>query len=945
MKQNFLYRLVILLVIMVSMTSRVFSTCPPDSTIWYVTVTASSHTIFVSGTCPITVDGGPLVNGDILGVFFTYNTGVQHCGGSIIWNGGSNALAAWPDDTQTSIKDGFSTGETFQWKVFRPSNCLTYNMCSPSSVTYSATQPNQGQFASNGLSQLTSLSLVSQSNLGLTGWVSPASGCNLGYTEQIKVTVHNGGPGPASGFTMAYSINGGTVVSELYTGTAIANGSSITYIFTQTANLNAVMAYNFSVSVTDACSDTATSNNSLTHTVNKTAPPNVTLSGVDTSYCFDPSATYDPIILTGTPAGGSYAGDGVIANDFFMGGSGAMLGCHTISYSYSEASTGCTGIDSIVVCLRPYPVVTFTGLSSPHYCIYDNVPLTGSPAGGTFFGSTYITAQNVFNPLTPGTFNIGYTYTNQYGCSDTSALSNTLVNSLPVVDIVNPHHAYCMSDSSVSLNGTPAGGIFSISGGGTGAIGGTTFHPYLAGAGIYTILYTYTNPSTTCTNTHSINVKVFSLPAVNFSGLATSYCQSTTPVILSGTPAGGAWIGTVQDSIFEPISVGVMNVIYDYTQQDIYFQDTIGCLNSKTMSTVVYALPVVDLGAGLSLYIDGSFQTANPDTVHLNAGNGFTSYHWNNGSSAHSIITTGYGWYSITVTNSNMCAGHDSLFIGATDLKMMGLLSPLPNCQHTGNEPLIAYAINVGTKTLFANANLQVSFEVSLNNSPVVVEQDSIITNLAPGDTLKHIFYSKPSNYHNIHNDGLYTFRVASTYSGNLTNLPDINPYNDTAYVLVKTGPMPHVAGYNVNTQNPDTGIVFDAGSFNIYLWSTAETTETITVTVAGTYTVTVTDEFGCVTSGIFTLNGINDINYSNGDVTIYPNPTDGIFDLFIHTGKLSDIEVCIYNSEGKKVYFEDGKDVIKLERKLDISALPAGVYYLRVDGMPGNLVRKFVKR
>ena len=68
-----------------------------------------------------------------------------------------------------------------------------------------------------------------------------------------------------------------------------------------------------------------------------------------------------------------------------------------------------------------------------------------------------------------------------------------------------------------------------------------------------------------------------------------------------------------------------------------------------------------------------------------------------------------------------------------------------------------------------------------------------------------------------------------------------------------------------------------DAGSgYAAYFWNTGETTQTISVAVAGTYTCTVTDGNGCQGSSDkkakIWANGIGDVE-DGGSFVMYPNP------------------------------------------------------------------------
>lgn len=127
------------------------TTGTPD---WQFMITGSSHTILAQTTAAITIDGAPISSGDYLGVFYD-SLGTLVCGGFVDWNGINTAVTAWGADVGN---DGFATGETFKWKIWRASDGQEFD----ASATYipAPVMPNQGQFVANGLSGLVSLTAL-----------------------------------------------------------------------------------------------------------------------------------------------------------------------------------------------------------------------------------------------------------------------------------------------------------------------------------------------------------------------------------------------------------------------------------------------------------------------------------------------------------------------------------------------------------------------------------------------------------------------------------------------------------------------------------------------------------------------------------------------------------------------------------------------------------------
>lgn len=88
-----------------------------------------------------------------------------------------------------------------------------------------------------------------------------------------------------------------------------------------------------------------------------------------------------------------------------------------------------------------------------------------------------------------------------YGC-DSLVNYNLAVNPLPVVYFGTIDAFFCVYNSSVSLNGQPAGGTFSGAG-----ISANTFDPAVAGAGVHTLVYSYADANA-CAVSDSVTVTV-----------------------------------------------------------------------------------------------------------------------------------------------------------------------------------------------------------------------------------------------------------------------------------------------------------------------------------------------------------------------------------------------------------------------------------------------------
>ena len=139
---------------------------------WNFTITGQVHTINIPISANPNINGEPLAAGDWIGVFFVDDLGQDACAGAVEWNLAGVVINAYGNDPTTLEKDGFASGETFRWILFKSDTSTEY----PAGATYDASMPNQGNFADFGLSKLTSLQVMYCQDYSFTsGWNSVSS--------------------------------------------------------------------------------------------------------------------------------------------------------------------------------------------------------------------------------------------------------------------------------------------------------------------------------------------------------------------------------------------------------------------------------------------------------------------------------------------------------------------------------------------------------------------------------------------------------------------------------------------------------------------------------------------------------------------------------------------------------------------------------------------------
>ena len=322
-------------------------------------------------------------------------------------------------------------------------------------------------------------------------------------------------------------------------------------------------------------------NNFTTNTITVNTLPTVSWSNLLTPQCLS-STVYT--LTGGFPVGGTYSGSGVTGTNFNASLVGA--GTITLTYSYTNPITGCINSATNTI-LVDHPAVSWPGTLQPQCITTTSFSLTGAtPAGGTYSG-TGVSGTN-FNASIAGlgTTTLTYTYINpSTGCSN-SATNSISVYTNPVATWNTVLAPTCLNASAFALSGgTPTGGIYTGPG-----VSGNNFTPALAGTGLKTLTYTYTNPSTGCsasvTNTVFVNV----LETIIWSNVLVPQCINSTSYILTGgSPSGGTYsgIGVIGNNFNASLAgVGTHTLTYSYT-------DLNGCTNSTTNSITVNILPSI----------------------------------------------------------------------------------------------------------------------------------------------------------------------------------------------------------------------------------------------------------------------------------------------------------------------------------------------------------------
>jgi len=502
---------------------------------------------------------------------------------------------------------------------------------------------------------------------------------------------------------------------------------------------------------------------------------------------------------------------------------------------------------------------------------------------------------------------------------------------------IGPDSSICPGDSVFLTAGNHPGGFFQWSN------GDTSSSIYATIGGTYSVLVT---DSVGCQNSDAMVLSVLIPPSLSL-GNDTSICVgqpvaldggpgpngttyqwnngSTTQIILVSspgvysasvtTPGGCAAIDTVEvlQLPAPAVSLGQNRVECAAFTLDAgpggttYLWSTGDVTQTITSNaTGTYAVTVTNsLGCSTSddvLITRGTVPTVNigPDqvlcnglSIPLNAGNPGSTYLWSNAATTQNINVTVAGTYFVQVTNSQGCNGSDSVVIGSSQLAVnLG-----PNVNMCGNQPVVLNAGNPGSTYLWSN-----------------------------GATTQSVL---------INQTGTYTVTVTDNIGCSATDAINVG----------------QVAGVTAAFNGPATGLLLQPTAFTDqstggaiqWFWdfgdgaSSTQQNPQHTYQSFGTFTVTlIASDGNCRDTVTNTIVINNFVGMEEGEfakqVQVYPNPSQGIFNLVVEFDKPKAMTVEVADLTGKVLFSTQHPALPLVEQTIDLGGMAQGVYILKLS-------------
>lgn len=561
----------------------------------------------------------------------------------------------------------------------------------------------------------------------------------------------------------------------------------------------------------------------------------------------------------------------------------------TTYYVTGTDASGCEGRDSVQITVDPLPPVDAG--NNVTICIGDSTQLNAT--GGVNYNWDYdlsLSDSTIANPYASPSSTTTYylTGTDASGCSATDSVTVT-VEPAPNVD-AGSNLSICAGDS-IQLNATGAASYnwdydLSLS-------DSTIANPY-ASPSVTTTYYVTGTSSTGCTARDSVTVSISSSISVD-AGIDTSVCVGDSVQLNATGAISYNWdydLSLSDSTIANPYATPPSTTTYY-----VMGTSSSGCTGRDSVEVTVNPLPNVNAGNNQVICMG--------DSVQLN-GTGAVNYNWDYDLSlSDSTISNPYAsptattTYYLTGSNSSGCEARDSVVI---------TVEPLPNVDAGNNITICSgdstqltatgassynwdYDLSLGDSTIanpYASPSATTTYYVTGTSAAGCTARDSVTVSVSSGLNVNTNNDTTICNGDSIQlsasGANSYNWDYDLTLSDSTISNPYASPSATTTYYVTGTNSSGCTGRDSVTitvnppvnaTTMPDTIIcpgssvtIFATGSGGsgsyTYSWDNglgAGASHTVSPGSVTTYTVTVTDGFGCQVSDSVTVGLYSPLN------------------------------------------------------------------------------------
>ncbi|MDX9852726.1 MAG: T9SS type A sorting domain-containing protein [Tenuifilaceae bacterium] len=896
--------------------------------------TLESATIQVDATMPVVPD----VNADNN----SFNKTVYATGNPTISLGSDREIHAF---TETLSVDG--TFDTYSWTLNGAGVGSESTLEASTSGTYTLTVTDF--YGCTGADEVVLTFLVD--DISVTSINSPTSGCQLTSAEPVQISLKNTGTWTIPSGTsieLGFSLDGVNTTESYIFESNFAPDATLLVDFTNTANLTTRKPYELSAWATLA-NDMLPANNTATTTVTAfndilvefgtdtiyTTTPVVLDKGVFYAYLWNTGATTQTI--TASSSGNywlevyneqgcsdrdtvyvKYTIPDLEANQFITPVSGCNLSNNS-TVSVRIRNTGGYEFETgsiIPITLEVNGTVVAT----------ENISLTNPLPVGDTYDYTFTATIDL---STPASYNLAATISQAI---DAVATNNTITATIESGDgpsiVLGSNRSICQGET-LMLDAGAAGISYLWN---TGA---TTQTIEVSSTGTYSVEVTSADG---CLSQAEVTITVNQAPEKPL-GADSEHCTGVS-VTLNAENSGSTYLWNTNETS-QSISVTTAGEYW------VEITNEHGCVTKDTINIAFTESPTIDLGGKLSL--------CQGNSITLNAGNEGSVFLWNTGAQTQTIEVNSGGTYSVTATNSEGCIATGTVEVEVVPAPAVNLGDDRAICQGqtvTLNPGVdnATYLWSTGAITQTIGVSAQGEYSVTVTDANGCVASDAIIITVNPrpiislGDDIEtclgeEIILTAPDVENVVQyrwNDGTTGKILTVTQTGTYTiTVTHENGCTGNDGILVTFNPLPEfdLGPETLKVNFPHT---LTANIENVqYLWSTSETTQSISAPGPDEYWLTVTDSKGCEYSDTITLQLADNIGYINGigaTVNIFPNPVSDELHYTISSETPAIFSVELFSVTGQTVWREQTTLQAEVSGKINVSSLKSGLYLLKVS-------------
>ncbi len=624
-----------------------------------------------------------------------------------------------------------------------------------------------------------------------------------------------------SGQTATLTANGGNSATQWFegscSGTLVGTGSSITISPTSTTTYYANNPGSGCISAS-TCAQL---------TVNVNPPPSAPTVSANgpTTFCSGSN-----VLLTSSMSSGNTWSTGETTQSITVTTSG--------SYTVTVGSSGCSATSTPIIVNVTSPTTPTISANGPtSFCPGGSVTLTSSASSGNTW-SNGETTQSI-TVTTSGNYTV--TSSNS-GCSATSTPINVTITT-PVTPTIsaNGPTTFCAGGSVTLTSSSATNNSWST--------GETTQSITVTSAGNYSVTAGTAGCSSTSTPIN-ITISTPTTPTISANGPLT-FCAGSSVLLSSSESSGNVWsTGETTQSI-------TVSTSGNYTVTT----GTTGCSATSSQIAVSVNTPVTPV---ISANGPVTFCTGGNVTLTSSSVTGNT---WSTGETTQSITVTSSGNYSVTVMSSGCTASSNVIAVTVSNPTTPIITANGPTTFCTGGSVILtssASTTNVwstGETTQSITVSSAGTYTVTAGNvgctatsAPLVVtiNTPSTPTISANGPTTfcqgGSVILSSSETFGNNWSTGETSQSITVSSAGSYTVTVGSAGCSATSNPITVTLTSPSTPTISANGPTsfcPGGSVVLTSSAATDNLWSTGENTQAITVSSAGSYTVT-TGTSGC---------------------------------------------------------------------------------------------------